>query len=83
MPPLFFPSSGPSLSGETIEQFLARLQHKHHWSDQGKMKTLKEYLKKEEINTVKVLKEMWEDIKSSLPLSIGMKIVLEEEMQSL
>ena len=47
------------------------------------MKTLKEHLKKEEINTVKVLKEMWEDIKSSLPLSIGMKIVLEEEMQSL
>ena len=47
------------------------------------MKTLKEHLKEEEINTVKVLKEMWEDIKSSLPLSIGMKIVLEEEMQSL
>ncbi|XP_058956292.2 uncharacterized protein [Pocillopora verrucosa] len=76
-------AGGPSLSGETTEQFLARLQHKHHWSDQGKMKTLKEHLKKEEINTVKVLKEMWEDIKSSLPLSIGMKIVLEEEMQSL
>ena len=47
------------------------------------MKTLKEHLKKEEINTLAVLKEMWEDIKSSLPLSIGMKIVLEEEMQSL
>ena len=47
------------------------------------MKTLKEHLKKEEINTPAVLKEMWEDIKSSLPLSIGMKIVLEEEMQSL
>ena len=47
------------------------------------MKTLKEHLKKEEINTVKVLKEMWEDIKSSLPLSIGIKVVLEGEMQSL
>lgn len=76
-------AGGPSPSGETIEQFLARLQHKHHWSEQGKMKALKEHLKQEEINTLKVLKEMWEDIKSSLPLSIGMKIVLEEEMRRL
>ena len=46
------------------------------------MKALKEHLKQEEINTLKVLKEMWDDIKSSLPLSIGMKIVMEEEMSA-
>ncbi|KAJ7347647.1 hypothetical protein OS493_039785 [Desmophyllum pertusum] len=38
-------------------------------------------LRKEEIKTVKALKETVEDIKSELPLSIGMRLALEEEMK--
>ena len=47
------------------------------------MKAVLETLRQEEIKTTKVLKELWEDIKSKLPLSMGMKIGLEEEMKRL
>ena len=66
---------------ETVEQFFARLQRKNNWTDQGKIKAVLKYLKTEEINTVMVLKDMWEDIKSEMPLSLGMKIALEDEMR--
>lgn len=82
--PLFFCLSlGVSSSTETVEQFFGRLQKKYKWTDQGKMKAVLETLRQEEIKTTKVLKELWEDIKSKLPLSMGMKIGLEEEMKRL
>ena len=67
----------------TVEQFFARLKTKHHWTDQGKMKAVLETLRQQEIKTVKALKELWEDVKSELPMSLGMKIGLEEEMKRL
>lgn len=82
--PLFFCLSlGVSSSAETVEQFFGRLQKKYKWTDQGNMKAVLETLRQEEIKTTKVLKELWEDIKSKLPLSMGMKIGLEEEMKRL
>ena len=64
-----------------MEQFFARLQKKYNWTDQGKKKAVLEDLRKKEIKTVKALKELWEDVKSELPLSMGMKLGLEEEMK--
>ena len=64
-----------------MEQFFARLQKKYNWTNQGKKKAVMEDLCKKEIKTVKALKELWEDIKSELPLSMGMKVGLEEEMK--
>ena len=81
---LFFCLSlGVSSSAETVEQFFSRLQKKYKWTDQGKMKAVLETLREEEIKTTKVLKELWEDVKPKLPLSMGMKIALEEEMKRL
>ena len=68
---------------ESVEQFFARLQKKYNWTDQGKKKAVLEDLRRKEINTVKALKELWEDIKRELPLSMGMRIGLEEEMKRL
>ena len=47
------------------------------------MKAVLETLRQQEIKTTEVLKELWEDIKSQLPLSLGMKMGLEEEMKRL
>jgi len=66
-----------------VEQFFSRLQKKYKWTDQGKMKAVLETLRKQEIKTTDVLKELWEDVKSELPLSMGMKIGLEEEIKRL
>jgi len=68
---------------ETVEQFFSRLQKKYKWTNQGKMKAVLETLRQQEIKTTEVLKELWEDIKSQLPLSLGMKMGLEEEMKRL
>ena len=68
---------------ETLDQFFSRLQKKYKWTNQGKIKAVLETLRQQEINTTEVLKELWEDVKSKLPLSIGMKIGLEEEMKCL
>ena len=82
--PLFFCLSlGVSSSAETVQQFFGRLQKKYKWTDQGKMKAVLESLRQQEIKTTKVLKELWEDVKCELPLSMGMKIGLEEEMKRL
>ena len=80
---LLFSNLSPAAtkSVESVEQFFVRLQKKYNWTDQGKKKAVLEDLRKKEINTVKVLKELWEDVKSELPLSTGMRIVLEEEMK--
>ena len=81
---LFFCLSlGVSSSAETVEQFFGRLQKKYKWTDQGKMKAVLETLRQQEIKTTKVLKDLWEDVKYELPLSMGMKIGLEEEMKRL
>jgi len=40
-------------------------------------------LRSKEINTVKALKELWEDVRPELPLSIGMKRCLEEEINKI
>ncbi len=58
-------------------------RRKYNWTDQGRKKAVLEDLRKKEIITVKALKELWEDIKSELPLSIGMKIGLDEEMKNM
>ena len=47
------------------------------------MKAVLETLRQQEIKTTKVLKDLWEDVKYELPLSMGMKIGLEEEMMRL
>ena len=80
---IFFLSPGIPSGAETVEQFFSRLQKKYNWTDQGKMKAVLETLRQEEIKTTEVLKELWEDVKSKLPLSIGMKIGLEEEIKRL
>jgi len=66
-----------------VEQFFTRVKKKYHWTDQGKIKAVLEALHQQEINTVEALKELWEDIKPELPLSLGMKIGLEEEIKRL
>ena len=66
-----------------MEQFFSRLQYKHHWTDQGSVKAVLEYLRTQEINTVRVLKDMWEEIKTNLPLSMGMMKVMEEDIKSI
>ena len=68
---------------ETLEQFFARLKKKYNWTDQGKMKDVLSDLRSNEINTVRALKELWEEVKGSLPLSIGMKRCLEEEIKNI
>ena len=66
-----------------MKQFFARLKRKYHWTDQGKTAAVVADLRSKEINTVKVLKELWDDVKSELPLSIGMKMVMEEEIKAI
>lgn len=77
----FFFLLGASSGAETVEQFFARLRKKYNWTDQGKMKEVVSELRKNEINTVKVLKDLWEEVKGEIPLSIGMKKCLEVEIQ--
>ena len=72
---------GASGGKETVEQFFARLKKKYHWTDQGKMKDVVSELRKNEVNTVDTLKELWEDVKGEIQLSIGMKKCLEVEIQ--
>lgn len=67
---------------ETLEQFFARLKKKNNWTDQGKIKAVLLDLRSKEINTVEALKELWEQVKPELPLSLGMKRILEEEIQN-
>lgn len=73
-------SSGPV---ETVDQLFSRLQKKHNWTNQGKMKEVLADLRSKDINTVKALKELWEDVKPQLPLTLGMKRALEEEMNNI
>lgn len=82
---IFFLTFNPGVSSgtETVEQFFRRLQKKYKWTDQGKMKAVLETLRQQEIKTTDVLKDLWEDVKSELPLSMGMKIALEEEIKRL
>lgn len=82
-PLFFYLCPGVPSGAETVEQFFSRLQKKYNWTDQGKVKAVLEALRQQEIKTVKALKELWEDVKSELPLSIGMKIGLEEEIKRL
>ena len=67
----------------TVEQFFARLKRKYHWTDQGKTKAVLADLYRKEINTVKALKELWDDVKSELPLSAGMEKIMEEEIKAI
>ena len=55
---------------ETLEQFFARLKKKYNWTDQGKMRGVLLDLRSKEINTVKALKELWEDVKPELLLEM-------------
>lgn len=73
-------ASGQSSGVDSVEKFFARLKQQHHWTEQGKVNSALDYLRRQEINTVMVLKEMWKEIKSDLPLSTGMRKVLEQEM---
>lgn len=76
-------SLGASTGVVTVEQFFARLKKKHHWTDQGKTAAVVTDLRSKEINTVKALKELWDDVKSELPLSTGMKRIMEEEIKAI
>lgn len=76
-------AGGASSDVVTVEQFFAHLKTKHHWTHQGKMKAVLEDLRRKEINTVKALKELWDDVKSELPLSTGMKKIMEEEIKTI
>lgn len=80
--PNFNLSLGASSGVETLEQFFARLKKKNNWTDQGKIKAVLLDLRSKEINTVEALKELWEQVKPELPLSLGMKRILEEEIQN-
>lgn len=72
---------GASSFGETLEQFLTRLKNKYHWTDQGRLEALMKELRKRRITTVRTLREIWDDINSELPLSIGIKKTLEKEFK--
>ena len=76
-------SLGASGAKETLDQFFARLKKKHNWTDQGKVKEVLSSLHSNEIRTVNALKELWETLKPELPLSIGMKKCLEEEISKI
>ena len=76
-------SPGASRDVVTVEQFFSRLKKKHHWTDQGKTAAVVADLRNKEINTVKALKELWDDVKSELPLSTGMKKIMEEEIKAI
>ena len=76
-------SPGASRGVVTVEQFFARLKKKHHWTDQGKTAAVVADLRSKEINTVKALKELWDDVKSELPLSVGMKKIMEDEVKAI
>lgn len=66
---------------ETIEQFFARLKKKHSWNDERKIEEVLSDLLSKKINTVEVLNELWEEVKSMLPLSIGIERGMAEEMK--
>ena len=87
MQSLCSPASYLSIEGinsvETLEQFFARLKKKYNWNDQGHVKEVVPHLRSRDINTVRVLKELWKDVKPELPLSIGMKLVMEEEIHKI
>ena len=72
-----------SSGAETVEQFFTRVKKKYNWTDQGKVKAVLEALHQQEIKTVEALKESWEDVKCELPLTIGLKIGLEQEIKRL
>ena len=74
---------GASRDVVTVEQFFSRLKKKHHWTDQGKTSAVVADLRSKEINTVKALKELWDDVKSELPLSTGMEKIMEEEIKAI
>ena len=80
---MFSSPVGPSEGVETLEQFFARLRLKYKWTDQGKVKDVISYLRSNEINAVQALKEVWETLKPELPLSIGMKRCMEEEISKI
>lgn len=54
---------------------------KYNLTDRGNMKNVLPVLRSKDINTVKVLTELWEDVKPELPLSIGLRRIVEEEMK--
>lgn len=70
-------AKGASSFGETLEQFLTRLKNKY----QGRLEALMKELRKRRITTVRTLREIWDDINSELPLSIGIKKTLEKEFK--
>ena len=72
--------SGPCSGVDSVERFFARLMQQHHWTEQGRVNSVLDYTRRQEINSVMVLKEERDEVKSDLPLSMGIKKVLEEEM---
>lgn len=65
---------------KSVQHFLARLVKKYNWNQERK-KDLLTSLNRKEIHLVEDLKALWEDIKSKLQLTIGMKIGLETELK--
>lgn len=63
-----------------MQHFLARLFKKYNWN-QEREKDLLTSLNRKEIHLVEDLKALWEDIKSKLQLTTGMKRDLETELK--
>ena len=47
------------------------------------MKKVVSDLRSKDIDTAKALKELWENVATELPLSVGMKQVLEKEIKNI
>ena len=63
-----------------MQHFLSRLVKKYNWN-QARKKDVLTNLSRKGIHLVQDLKALWEDIKSELQLTIGMKIGLEIELK--
>ena len=71
-----------SVPGESIKQLFARLQSKYHW-DSARVAKVVQALEEQEVNTVTVLKDCWEDMKGAVEMSVPMRRMVEKELKTL
>lgn len=65
----------------SLKEFMQDLQIKYSWS-QERVDNVIESLSQEDITSVELLMENWEEAKSSIP-TIGMKVMIAQELQQL
>ena len=68
---------------ETVEQLFARLERENYWTNKERVKNVVSTIHRREVYTVPVLKELWEDIKQDLQLTMGMAVVIDEEIKKM